>query len=231
MVAQSLKKILYVVYNTCHIFVQVLLICIFLFPTASTCSGCGPGYKTPLDAMNGKTTQSFVSSIQEKRCKIITCNMNIPQGPREEIVYLPCIYRNTEIQKPDYLATVDVNPKSPNYSKVRQKEERSLCNTMYILRFCFCINQSLFLFYNSHVHWVCVGDSQVAYAQYEGWAAPLWMECLQQLFWWFLQETQPAYLTLPDLLPGLCYRCGNRRTCSTTSQGKEFRRGQTEEKL
>ncbi|TRY86384.1 hypothetical protein DNTS_012149 [Danionella cerebrum] len=58
---------------------------------ASSCSGCGPGYKTPLDAM---------------------------KGPREEIVYLPCIYRNTDIQKPDYLATVDVNPQSPNFCKV-----------------------------------------------------------------------------------------------------------------
>uniref|UniRef100_A0A8C1JLI5 Methanethiol oxidase n=1 Tax=Cyprinus carpio TaxID=7962 RepID=A0A8C1JLI5_CYPCA len=58
---------------------------------ASTCSRCGPGYKTPLDAM---------------------------KGPREEIVYLPCIYRNTDIQKPDYLATVDVNPQSPNFCKV-----------------------------------------------------------------------------------------------------------------
>uniref|UniRef100_A0AAQ5YJE9 Methanethiol oxidase n=1 Tax=Amphiprion ocellaris TaxID=80972 RepID=A0AAQ5YJE9_AMPOC len=38
--------------------------------------------------------------------------------PREEIVYLPCIYRSTEILKPDYLATVDVDPKSPTYSQV-----------------------------------------------------------------------------------------------------------------
>uniref|UniRef100_A0A4W5K3S7 Methanethiol oxidase n=1 Tax=Hucho hucho TaxID=62062 RepID=A0A4W5K3S7_9TELE len=38
--------------------------------------------------------------------------------PREEIVYLPCIYRNTGIQKPDYLATVDVDPKSPTYCQV-----------------------------------------------------------------------------------------------------------------
>uniref|UniRef100_A0A3P8T1I8 Methanethiol oxidase n=1 Tax=Amphiprion percula TaxID=161767 RepID=A0A3P8T1I8_AMPPE len=35
-----------------------------------------------------------------------------------EIVYLPCIYRSTEILKPDYLATVDVDPKSPTYSQV-----------------------------------------------------------------------------------------------------------------
>lgn len=40
------------------------------------------------------------------------------EGPREEIVYLPCIYRNTEFVKPDYLATVDVDPKSPTYSQV-----------------------------------------------------------------------------------------------------------------
>ncbi|KAM4662206.1 methanethiol oxidase [Discoglossus pictus] len=55
------------------------------------CGECGPGYKTPLDAM---------------------------KGPREEIVYLPCIYRNTDIKKPDYLATVDVDPKSKTYSEV-----------------------------------------------------------------------------------------------------------------
>lgn len=40
------------------------------------------------------------------------------KGPREEIVYLPCIYRNTGIEKPDYLATVDVDPKSPHYCQV-----------------------------------------------------------------------------------------------------------------
>ncbi|KAG8146976.1 putative Selenium binding protein [Naja naja] len=55
------------------------------------CGECGPGYKTPLDAM---------------------------KGPREEIVYLPCIYRNTETNKPDYLATVDVDPKSQTYCQV-----------------------------------------------------------------------------------------------------------------
>ncbi|XP_077320005.1 LOW QUALITY PROTEIN: methanethiol oxidase-like [Lithobates pipiens] len=55
------------------------------------CGSCGPGYKTPLDAM---------------------------KGPREELIYVPCIYRNTGINKPDYLATVDVDPKSPRYSQV-----------------------------------------------------------------------------------------------------------------
>uniref|UniRef100_A0A674P7L3 Methanethiol oxidase n=1 Tax=Takifugu rubripes TaxID=31033 RepID=A0A674P7L3_TAKRU len=58
---------------------------------SASCSGCGPGYRSPLDAM---------------------------KGPREEIVYLPCIYRNTNTLKPDYLATVDVDPKSSTYCQV-----------------------------------------------------------------------------------------------------------------
>lgn len=34
-------------------------------------------------------------------------------------MYLPCIYRNTGTLKPDYLATVDVEPGSPTYSQVQ----------------------------------------------------------------------------------------------------------------
>ncbi|XP_035202382.1 uncharacterized protein LOC118178185 isoform X4 [Oxyura jamaicensis] len=55
------------------------------------CGACGPGFASPLDAM---------------------------KGPREEILYVPCIYRNTGRNKPDFLATVDVNPESPNYCQV-----------------------------------------------------------------------------------------------------------------
>ncbi|XP_073465261.1 methanethiol oxidase-like [Aquarana catesbeiana] len=58
---------------------------------ATKCGSCGPGYKSPLDAM---------------------------KGPREELIYVACIYHNTGNNKPDYLATVDVDPKSPHYSKV-----------------------------------------------------------------------------------------------------------------
>jgi hypothetical protein len=57
-------------------------------------SQCGPGYKSPLDAMR--------------------------HGPREEILYIPCIQpMPQETQRSDYLATVDVGPSSPTYSKVR----------------------------------------------------------------------------------------------------------------
>ena len=40
------------------------------------------------------------------------------KGAREKLLYLPCILSNTGIQKPDYLATVDADPDSPNYSQV-----------------------------------------------------------------------------------------------------------------
>ncbi|NWR95897.1 SBP1 oxidase, partial [Furnarius figulus] len=39
-------------------------------------------------------------------------------GPREQLLYLPCIYRNTAVPQPDYLATVDVEPTSPHYCQV-----------------------------------------------------------------------------------------------------------------
>ncbi len=55
------------------------------------CCKKGPGYATPLEAMS---------------------------GPRESLLYVTCIYSGTGKGKPDYLATVDVDPSSPSYSKV-----------------------------------------------------------------------------------------------------------------
>ncbi|KAI3997766.1 hypothetical protein MKX01_007653 [Papaver californicum] len=51
----------------------------------------GPGYATPIQAMS---------------------------GPKESLLYVTCVYSGTGIEKPDYLATIDVNPSSPSYSKV-----------------------------------------------------------------------------------------------------------------
>lgn len=52
---------------------------------------CGPGYRSPEEAM---------------------------KGPREEILYITCI--QLDKTKPDYLSTVDVNPKSPTFQQVRR---------------------------------------------------------------------------------------------------------------
>lgn len=50
----------------------------------------GPGYASPLDAFKN--------------------------GPREELLYVICV--QPDQAKQDYLATVDVDPKSPTYSQV-----------------------------------------------------------------------------------------------------------------
>ncbi|KAK6266091.1 hypothetical protein QUC31_016928 [Theobroma cacao] len=55
------------------------------------CCKTGPGYATPLEAMS---------------------------GPREALIYVTCVYTGTGREKPDFLATVDVDPNSPTYSKV-----------------------------------------------------------------------------------------------------------------
>lgn len=135
---------------------------------SASCSGCGPGYRSPLDAMKGETCYIFSATDEtvtrwSDHChltglkyprplgpRVVECDLNATlswgcepvvsrceqlawlcaklrkishrcfscKGPREEIVYLPCIYRNTNTLKPDYLATVDVDPKSSTYCKV-----------------------------------------------------------------------------------------------------------------
>lgn len=61
------------------------------FPIVGEVCACGPGYASPLEAM---------------------------AGPREKLLYIPCIYRLTDEKKPDYLATVDCDPGSPDFGKV-----------------------------------------------------------------------------------------------------------------
>ena len=57
---------------------------------------CGPGYASPSEAI---------------------------KAPREKLLYTIAIYTGTGIQKPDYLATIDIDPDSPNYSKVIHRLE------------------------------------------------------------------------------------------------------------
>ncbi|CAN6830039.1 unnamed protein product [Brassica oleracea] len=56
-----------------------------------SCCKSGPGYASPLAAMS---------------------------GPREKLIYVTALYSGTGLEKPDYLATVDVDPNSPTYSSV-----------------------------------------------------------------------------------------------------------------
>lgn len=57
---------------------------------------CGPGYASPKDAM---------------------------QAEREKLLYTVALYVGTGVEKPDYLATVDVDPESPTYAQVVARTE------------------------------------------------------------------------------------------------------------
>ncbi len=52
---------------------------------------CGPGFASPADAV---------------------------QAPREKVLYTVAIYAGTPVEKPDYLATIDADPRSTTYGQV-----------------------------------------------------------------------------------------------------------------
>ncbi|MDN5939065.1 MAG: selenium-binding family protein [Salinisphaera sp.] len=45
------------------------------------------------------------------------------RAPKEDLVYTICIYTGTGVEKPDYLATIDVNPGSATYGEVIHRTE------------------------------------------------------------------------------------------------------------
>lgn len=57
---------------------------------------CGPGYASPKAAI---------------------------AAPREKLLYTTALYVGTGVEKPDYLATIDVDPESPTYSQVIHRLE------------------------------------------------------------------------------------------------------------
>jgi selenium-binding protein 1 len=58
---------------------------------SESCAACGPGYASPGEAI---------------------------KAPREKLLYTVALYTGTSVVAPDYLATVDVDPRSPTYSQV-----------------------------------------------------------------------------------------------------------------
>ena len=70
-------------------------------------SCCSPGYASPTEAV---------------------------KAPRENLLYTIAIYTGTGIQKPDYLATIDVDPNIANLDYYAEITKRT--GTLY----CFCKN-------------------------------------------------------------------------------------------
>lgn len=54
--------------------------------------GCGPGYRTPLDAFHN--------------------------GPKEKLLYVITVQPNVDEPHGDYLSTIDVDPDSPTYCQI-----------------------------------------------------------------------------------------------------------------
>ena len=53
-----------------------------------------------------------------RTCAIFASPAKARESPPEKLAYIVAIYAGTEIRKPDYLATVDVDPGSATYSQV-----------------------------------------------------------------------------------------------------------------
>ncbi|XP_031412775.1 LOW QUALITY PROTEIN: methanethiol oxidase-like, partial [Meleagris gallopavo] len=46
------------------------------------------------------------------------CHQACSEAPKEELAYVTCTYRETCVNQPDFLATIDLNPRSPHYCQV-----------------------------------------------------------------------------------------------------------------
>lgn len=76
-------------------------------------------------AATSLTSQSvFATGVQETEDKPACCDRTYAtpadamRAPAETVAYVPAIYAGTDVEKPDYLATIDVDPKSKTYSQV-----------------------------------------------------------------------------------------------------------------
>jgi selenium-binding protein 1 len=59
-----------------------------------------------------------VRAAEEKVCRTFASPAEAMKSPRETLAYVMGVYAGTPIKKPDYVATVDLDPASPAYSQV-----------------------------------------------------------------------------------------------------------------
>ena len=92
----------------------------FLKTTAAT---------TALATLGGAGQAAFAQDLPDDVTDAACCDrthatvQDAMQAPPETIAYVPAIYAGTGVQKPDYLATIDVDPKSPQYGTVIHRLE------------------------------------------------------------------------------------------------------------
>ena len=83
---------------------------------AMSLPGCGTT-ADPAQEASGKT-DTGVAAQDECACRTYATVEEAMQAPPETLAYVPAIYAGTDIKKPDYLATVDVDPDSSDFGKI-----------------------------------------------------------------------------------------------------------------
>jgi selenium-binding protein 1 len=69
-------------------------------------------------AARGKSSHSASHHVHTAACATYATPASAMQSERETLAYVPAIYAGTGRPLPDYLATVDVDPKSKTYSQI-----------------------------------------------------------------------------------------------------------------
>ncbi len=89
----------------------------FLKSTAATAAFVSSSSLT-LDALG--TTFSARQDEDDQACcdRTYATPADAMKAPPETVAYVPAIYAGTDVKKPDYLATIDVDPDSKTYSQV-----------------------------------------------------------------------------------------------------------------
>lgn len=87
----------------------------FLKTTAAT---------TALATLGGASNRDFSDGLPDDTAAAACCDrthatvQDAMRAPPETVAYVPAIYAGTGTQKPDYLATIDIDPKSARYGTV-----------------------------------------------------------------------------------------------------------------
>lgn len=81
-------------------------------PTWFGCAEQSPSAPAPVDV-------KAVSAGKEQECALTYASpLDAMKSPAEKLMYLVCTYAGTKVDKPDYLATIDVDPASKTFAQV-----------------------------------------------------------------------------------------------------------------
>lgn len=84
-------------------------------------TGCNSGDSSAKSSTSDSSSNSGDNNADkdlQECCRTYASVEDAMKAPAETLAYVPCIYSGTDIKKPDYLATIDVDSESENFGKV-----------------------------------------------------------------------------------------------------------------